>query len=266
MNKPNEHGVRRAMPLLTWAMAAMVVMAMDVTARASETDERIEATFAATYVYKTYLEDDAIKADADKGVVTLTGTVAEESHKVLAQETLSGVAGVIRVDNQLVTKDEAVSENADARIGRRVKLALLFHRNVNADTTTIDVKDGVVTLSGDASSVAQKALTAEYAKDIAGVKEVKNVMTVAATPAPDKRSPGEKLDDASITAQVRMALATHRSTRSIKTKVETRDGEVTLTGTAKHAAEKALVAELVSDIQGVTGVKNQMTIATVGAE
>jgi osmotically-inducible protein OsmY len=121
------------------------------------------------------------------------------------------VAGVIRVDNQLVTKDEAASENADARIGRRVKLALLFHRNVNADTTIIDVKDGVVTLSGDASSVAQKALTTEYAKDIAGVKEVKNVMTVAATPAPDKRSPGEKLDDASITAQVRMALATHRS-------------------------------------------------------
>jgi osmotically-inducible protein OsmY len=85
-------------------------------------------------------------------------------------------------------------------------------------------------------------------------------MTVTATPQPAERTAGEKLDDASTTAQVKMALQTHRSTSALKTKVETRDGEVTLTGIAKNAAEKSLVSKLVSDIRGVTGVKNQMTV------
>ena len=85
-------------------------------------------------------------------------------------------------------------------------------------------------------------------------------MTVAATPEKVERTAGEKMDDASVTAQVKMALLTHRSTSSMRTKVMTLNGEVTLTGIAKNEAEKSLVAKLVTDIQGVTGVKNQMTV------
>ena len=69
----------------------------------------------------------------------------------------------------------------------KVKTALLFHRNVRATKTDVNVKDGIVSLSGEASSMAQKELTTEYAKDVEGVKEVKNEMTVAKAPAkPDE--------------------------------------------------------------------------------
>jgi osmotically-inducible protein OsmY len=243
------------------AVAAMFVAVTPV--RASETDDRIESSFKNSYVYKTYLKDDAVKAEAKDGVVTLTGTVAEESHKALAQDTVTSLPGVTRVDNKLATKAEVAAESADTWIGRKVKLALLYHRNVSGINTTVEVKDGIVTLKGEASSMAQKELAAEYAKDIEGVKEVKNEMTVAATPEMAERTAGEKLDDASITAQVKTALSTHRSTSAVKTKVETRDGEVTLTGIAKNAAEKSLVTKLVTDIQGVTSVKNQMTVEEV---
>ena len=84
-----------------------------------------------------------------------------------------------------------------------------------------------------------------------------------ATPEPAERTAGEKIDDASVTAQVKTALLTHRSTGALKTKVETRNGEVTLTGIAKNDAEKALVTKLVTDIQGVASVKNQMTVEEV---
>jgi osmotically-inducible protein OsmY len=230
---------------------------------ASETDDRIESSFKETYVYKTYLKGDALKTEAKNGVVTLTGTVSEESHKALAQETVANLPGVTRVDNKLATMAEVATENADTWIGRKVKLTLLFHRNVNYSKTTVEVKDAVVTLKGEASSTAQKELTTEYAKDIEGVKDVKNEMTVATTPEPAERTACEKMDDASVTAQVKTALITHRSTSSIKTKVETRNGKVTLTGIAKNAAEKALVTKLVTDIQGVTSVKNQMTVEEV---
>ncbi len=249
-----------AMYSLAVMAAAAAWFATSTTLNAAETDDKIEASFKETFVYKTYLKDDALKANAKDGVVTLTGTVAAESHKGLAQDTLASLPGVVRVDNKLATKAEAAAENADVWIGRKVKLTLLYHRNVNAGKTTVDVKDGIVTLTGVASSAAQKDLTAEYAKDIENVKEVKNLMTVAAAVEPAERTDGEKIDDASVTAQVKAALLSHRSTSAVTTKAVTRNGEVTLTGIAKNDAEKSLVTKLVTDIRGVTGVKNQMTV------
>jgi len=253
----------KVMNRLAFAAVAAVVFVTSAPLRASETDDRIEASFKKTYVYQAYLKDDAVTAEAKAGVVTLTGTVAEESHKKLAQETAAGLPGVTRVDNQLATKAEVASENADMWIGRKVKLALLFHRHVTIGKTDVAVKDGIVTLTGEASSMAQKELTTEYANDIEGVKDVKNEMTVAAAPEPAEPTACAKVDDASITAQVRTALWVHRSTSSVTTKVETLDGAVTLTGIAKNGAEKALVTKLVTDVRGVSSVKNEMTIAEV---
>jgi hyperosmotically inducible periplasmic protein len=54
----------------------------------------------------------------------------------------------------------------------------------------------------------------------------------------------------------------HRSTSALKTKVETTDGVVTLSGIAKNAAEKSLVTKLVTDVNGVSSVVNNMTIDT----
>lgn len=257
---------RKAMHPLAFTAAAAAMLLTSAPLRASETDDKIESSFKKTYVYKVYLKDDAIKAEAEKGVVTLTGTVSEEAHKKLAQDTVAGLPGVTKVDNKLATKAEAAAENADLWIQRKVKFTLMVHRNVYADKTTVEVKDGVVTLKGEAANLAQKELTAEYAKDIDKVKEVKNEMTVAATPEPVVRTTGEKVDDASITAQVKSALWNHHSTSSMKTTVTTRNGEVRLTGIAKNDAEKSLVTKLVEDIQGVNSVKNEMTVEAVKTE
>lgn len=242
---------------------AVVITAMAIAGtpvNASENDSKIESSFEKTYVYKTYLQDDSIKTDVKDGVVTLTGTVGDESHKTLAGETAASLPGVSSVNNKLVTKAEANTENADKWIGRRVKLTLLFHRNVDAGGTDIKVKNGAVTLTGKAASIAQKELTTEYAADVDGVKGVNNMMTVAAAKKVKERTAGEKIDDASVTAQVKTALLTHRSTSAVNTKVTTRNGEVILTGIAKNDAEKSLVSKLIADIQGVTGVDNQMTV------
>ena len=252
--------MKRTYPLaLLVATGAMLVTSTSL--RASETDDRIESSAKKSYVFKTYLADDSIKTESKNGAVTLTGTVAESSHKSLAQDTVENLPGVKSVDNQLTVKGESPAEHSDGWIGLKVKTALLFHRNVRATKTDVNVKDGIVTLSGEASSQAQKELTTEYAKDIDHVKEVKNEMRVAKTPATPGETIGEKIDDASITAQVKMSLMSHRSTSALKTKVATTDGVVTLSGTAKNAAEKSLVTKLVNDINGVNSVINNMTIA-----
>ena len=62
-----------------------------------------------------------------------------------------------------------------------MKTTLLFHRSVSGLKTEVNAKDGIVTLQGEATSEAQKQLTTEYAKDVEGVKDVKNEMAVSNT-------------------------------------------------------------------------------------
>jgi osmotically-inducible protein OsmY len=245
---------------LTLAAVVGTMLITSSPVRAADTDSRIESSAAKSYVFKTYLKDDSIKTVSKDGVVTLTGTVADASHKSLAENTVASLPGVKSVDNQLLISGQQPAEHSDTWISMKVKTALLFHRNVSASGTTVYTKDGVVTLQGVAGSEAEKELTTEYAKDIDNVKSVENDMTIAKTQASVEPTLGDKIDDASITAQVKSSLLAHRSTSAIHTGVTTADGVVTVTGIAKNDAEKSLVTKLITDIDGVTRVINNMTI------
>jgi len=161
-------------------VAVVALLAFSLPVLASKMDDSIVSSAKKSYVFKNYLKNDDIKIQSKDGAVTLTGTVSEESHKSLAQETVAGLPGVKSVDNKLAVKGESPAANSDAWIMMKVKTALLFHRSVSAGTT-VDVKNGIVTLKGNAASQAEKDLTTEYAKDVDGVKDVKNEMAVSKT-------------------------------------------------------------------------------------
>ena len=241
---------------LALIMATAAVLVGSAPLRASETDDRIETSFKKSYVYKTYLKDEQIKISSKDGAVTLSGDVRNDTHKPMAQDVVEALPGVKSVDNRIQITGDRPAENSDMWVSMKVKTALVFHRNVNAQKTEVYVKDGIVTLKGVAANQAQKDLTAEFAKDVGGVKGVNNEMTVAANPETPSETMGENIDDASITAQVKMTLLLHGSTSVLRTKVETNDGVVTLAGQARNAAEK----DLVTDINGVKSVVNNMTI------
>lgn len=263
-----------ALPLMT--VTATIILGTTWALLAAQMGDRVESSAKKSYVFMTYLKGDDIKIQtANDSIVTLTGTVSEWSHRSLAEETVAELPGVKSVNNKLEIKGEKPPENSDIWTGMKVKTMLMFHRNVSGLGTDIDVKNGVVTLHGKASSEAQKELTTEYAADVEGVKSVKNDMIVEkpvkatvekesaekVTVKKDNENPvSDYIDDASITAQVKLALLFHRSTSAIKTKVATKDGIVTVSGVAKNAAEKDLVSKLVNDIKGVKVLKNEMTI------
>ena len=246
---------------LTLAVVVSTMLISSSPLRAADTDSRIESSAAKSYTFKTTLKDDSIKTESKDGIVTLTGTVAEASHKSLAENTVESLPGVKSVNNQLVVSGEQPAEHSDTWITTKVKTALLFHRNVSATGTTVYTKDGVVTLQGVADSMAEKELTTEYAKDIDNVKSVNNEMTIAKTPAAPSATVGDKIDDASITAEVKSSLLSHHSTSALHTTVSTTDGVVTVGGIAKNDAERSLVTKLATDITGVLSVINNMTIA-----
>lgn len=97
--------------LVVIVAAAVALLALCVPVYASGTDARIESSAKKSYVFQTYLQGDDIKIQSLNGVVSLTGTVAEESHKLLAQDTVASLPGVKGVDNKLAIKGKAPLKN-----------------------------------------------------------------------------------------------------------------------------------------------------------
>ncbi|MFH2119979.1 MAG: BON domain-containing protein [Pseudomonadota bacterium] len=171
----------KAIYSLSLMVVVVALLAISVPVHASKMDDRIVSTAWKSYVFKTYLQADGVKIESKDGVVTLTGTVSKESHKSLAQETMASLPGVKSVDNRLEVKGERPAENSDAWLRMKVKTILFLHSSLNDSKTEVNVNDGIVTLQGEATSEAQKDLATEYAKDVEGVKDVNNEMTVTKT-------------------------------------------------------------------------------------
>jgi osmotically-inducible protein OsmY len=219
----------------------------------SATDNKIEEAAKASYNYRTVLEDN-VKVKAKDGIVTLTGTVQDKDDRALAVDTVENLPGVVGVNNEIKVESK-YPEKSDAWMAFKIRSRLLVKGNVSATSTKVVVNDGHAVLTGTADNVAQKDLTGIYAAEIDGVKTVKNEIVIT-----DKPTMGEKIDDASITSQVKYALLTHKATSALKTKVVTADGIVLITGEAASDAEKSLVTKLAKDVRGVNSVTNKMTV------
>ncbi len=249
-------GVSSALKLMkTKHLTALLLIVASPLAllASSATDNKIEEAAKASYNYRTVLEGN-VKVKAKDGVVTLTGTVQDKDDRALAVDTVENLPGVVGVNNEIKV-EPAYPEKSDAWMAFKIRSRLLMKGNVSATSTKVVVNDGHAVLTGTADNVAQKDLTGIYAAEIDGVKTVKNEIVIT-----DKPTMGEKIDDASITSQVKYALLTHKATSAVKTKVVTADGIVLVTGEAASDAERSLVTKLAKDVRGVNSVTNKMTV------
>ena len=254
--------ISRQNPFINVAVfSAFLLVAGASPAMASDSDHRIEAAARNSYNFRVYLKDDGIKVASRDGMVLLSGTSTTDFNKYLAEETVADLPGVRGVDNQIVLIGTQPAKASDDWITMKVKSSLAFHKNVSASATEVHTSAGVVTLTGQAGNGAERDLAGEYAKDVDGVLDVRNNMSVASAPVHHHESMQERIDDASITAQIKTTLLVHKSVRAMATKVITKDGMVSLHGEAKTEAEKDKVTRLAEDIRGVRHVANHMTVA-----
>jgi osmotically-inducible protein OsmY len=81
--------------------AARLLMAGGVAALASEVDYRIETTARCSSIFRHSPKGGSIRVRCSNGMVRLTGRVAEEAHRVLAEHTVGALPGVRGVDNRI---------------------------------------------------------------------------------------------------------------------------------------------------------------------
>ena len=239
-----------------WTALLLAALQPAVLVASPSADQRIERGARDSYTFRAVLGG-RVEARAADGVVTLTGTVDDEGQRELAAQTAADLPGVERVVNR-VSVAPGSKEHSDSWIAVEIRGSLLVHSGVSAASTHVEVSGGIVTLTGGAENAGQKDLTEYYARQVEGVRDVRNQMEVGGPTA--RKTVSEAMDDSSITAELKIELASHRATSALYTRVETTDGVVTIGGEARSAAEKAFVTRLAQGIRGVRSVDNHMVV------
>tara|TARA_R110001599_G_scaffold353231_1_gene591126 strand:+ start:212541 stop:213155 length:615 start_codon:yes stop_codon:yes gene_type:complete len=142
----------------------------------------------------------------------------------------------------------------------------LFNRHLNNFTIDPEVRGNTVVLTGKVESDVDKELAEQLAKGIDGITEVTNRLLVVpseearANAAAGDRDFSDKVEDATLTAEVKTKLLANGQTDGLKIHVDTVARNVTLTGTVDSSAEKDLAGEITKQVDGVADVDNQLEV------
>jgi len=137
-------------------------------------------------------KDVSVSQDRDKGVVTLAGTVASESDKAQAESLAKAAAGNQVVANTIAVRppgDESTAKAVDSDLDKAIEKnldAALVKRKMDKGVH-YDVKNGVVTLKGDAGTPSRRAAIEQIANSVPNVKQVVNEMEVKGQKATSSR-------------------------------------------------------------------------------
>jgi hyperosmotically inducible protein len=128
-------------------------------------------------------KDVSVSEDRDKGVVTLTGAVPTDSDKQQAESIAKSTAPNLVVADQISVRPpgneseaKAVDSDLDKAIEKNLDATLIKHRLKK--NVKYDVKNGVVTLTGDLPSQSRRQQVEKLAASIPNVKQVVNEIEV----------------------------------------------------------------------------------------
>lgn len=155
-------------------------------------------------------------------------------------------------------------EVIEARQETRISTTYALSPYLRTSDLSVSVRGGRATLTGSVEESANKELAEQIALSVDGIEHVDNRIAIEvdySVPVPTADRPfGEVIDDAFITADVISKLAWSNPAQGLATKVVTRRGKVTLTGTADSTVQKGRAGRLALDTQGVKSVDNQLVV------
>ena len=129
------------------------------------------------------LKDVSVSQDRDKGVVTLGGHVAADADKSQAESIAKSIATGQVVANQIAvlppggeSDAKAVNSALDKGVENNLDAALI--QNGLQESVKYDVKNGVVTLTGDVNSQSKRAQAEKIAASVPNVQQVVNNLQI----------------------------------------------------------------------------------------
>jgi osmotically-inducible protein OsmY len=142
---------------------------------------------------------------------------------------------------------------SDRQLKQDVTDELAWEPAVNDTEIGVEVKHGIVTLSGHLHSYAEKYAAERAVQRVSGVKGMAMELDV-------KLLDIGKRNDTDIAAAARQALEWNALIPQERIKVKVERGWITLSGEVEHGYQHSAAQKAVRDLQGVTGVSDQIVI------
>jgi hyperosmotically inducible periplasmic protein len=241
--------------LLALAMALLVLLSVTAVATTGRCDQQIQQ--AASHKINDAKHMQNVNSSVEDGIVILTGTVGLYEDKLDAAKKVKKLPHVTGVRNDITVAGENVP---DAQLQKKLAKQLAYDRVGYYDNTfnyvAIDVKDGVVTLSGDTVYDIPKDVALDIVARTPGVKDVVNDVKVL---------PVSNFDDS---IRVRTARAIYRdsvlgryaSDPADPIRIVVDNGHVTLYGSVENTMDKNIAGIRASSVFGAFSVENKLVV------
>ena len=147
--------------------------------------EFVDDTIVKTLIKNTYFDQNEklffnIDVEVSQGRVLLTGTIENIDLKIEATRIAWGVKGVQTVINeiQISNSDNIINFADDLVISTKVKGKLILNENVNSLNYSIETVNKLVYIIGIAGSDDERDLVINIAREVYGVEEVIDYITI----------------------------------------------------------------------------------------
>jgi osmotically-inducible protein OsmY len=144
----------------------------------------------------------------------------------------------------------------DVVITAGIKSELIADPLTKAHDIDVEVFKGRVQLNGYVGSDQERIQAVALARKVNGVKVVENNLKLKGA----SQTTGDVIDDAALTASVKMALANDERTKAYQISIETRESVVMLAGFVNNPAARLAAVDVARGVKGVARVDNQITI------
>jgi len=148
------------------------------------------------------------------------------------------------------------TEIDDSILTASIKSALLADQDIKSFDLKVETRKGEVQLSGVVDNQKQVERAITVVQGIAGVKSIQNKMSLKGTAT----TVGNEIDDGVISTKVKAALLGDPDIKSFDIAVETRKGQVQLSGFVDNQTQVDHAISVAQGVEGVRSVRNEMSV------